>query len=741
VTGSVQPLRGIRVLDLGLGLSAAIAVKILADAGAEVLRLEPSQGDPFYEVYPAYRVWQQGKSVHKVNADALAQTLTESLEGVDLCVMGGEDFPGLTWRHDAGALRVGRERLVVLDIARTPAGWSGAASPSLELFAQARSGLVFEHYSDRPIMFAFAAASYGAALYGVAASLAALFARGQTGHGDVVSTSLLQGALRWCASLWLEAERPGPEFASLIPKDVVPLRLECADGVYVHITPGVPGTYSKLYEVLGIDDPSLDPNSRGSPTGGVEPRLYFGDVELMTRHARRWQSADLLEALWAKQLAVEAVLRPGECWDDPQTIHNGIIRRDAATGAEHVGNPFIYGATSSVESASPPRAAGGAPLSGVRVVDMGSFAAGPHASVILGDLGADVIKLERLEGDAMRPGIHHFAASSRGKRSIAVDAKSPEAMELIRRLCTSADIVHHNFRPGVSARLGVDAVSLRKINPAIIVLESLAYGPSGPKSLQSGFDSCFQAICGLESFPEGADNPPINYRIPIADYGTGTLGSIALMLAMIARQQALACNEMYTSLLNGGIFLLCQVVRGPDGSFTGAAGFDARHLGFHPAESLYQCSDGWIAIAARDAAMARRFAAAFDLNAVARVPRAEWGNTEAQALREAIARRSSADTLRILEAAEVWAVPCEREVGAALQAFSAGETGMVIEDDDPKFGRLRQIGRSVTFAVAELPREGRGRLDTIGGHTREILTECGYSGAEIDQLFERRIVA
>lgn len=738
VDETVKPLCGLRIVDLGVGQCAALACKLLVDAGATVQRLEPPEGDPFYDIYPAYRFWQFGKTIGQGSDVALS----EALIAADLCLIGGEDYPGLNWRYDPATLREGRRRLIVLDITAAPSAWDGEAFPAVELFAQARSGLVFEHYSDRPIMFAFAAASYGAAMHGVAAALAVLLSRGATGAGDVISTSLLQGALRWCAGGWLDAERPGPEFAALIPKDVVPLRFQCADGVHVHITPGVPGTYAKLYDVLGIDDPTLDRNERGSPTGGVHPSRYFGDMELMQRYAGKRQSGELLEALWAQQLPAEPVLLPGGCWDDPQTVHNAVIARDEQ-GWQYVGNPITYGATTVIEADRPKSdaAPSTAPLSGVRVVDLGSFAAGPHASVILGDLGADVIKIERLEGDPMRQGIHHFAASSRGKRSIAVDAKSAEGAEVIRRICATADVVHHNFRPGVSKRLGIDAEALKQVNLAIIVLESLAYGPSGPKSLQSGFDSCFQAVCGLESFPGGSHNAPINYRYAIADYGTGTVGAIAMLLALLERQNGRACNELYASLLNSGIFLKSEVVRSPDGGFVGAPQYDGEHRGFHPAESLYRTADGWIAIAARDQAMAQRLALSLELSGLADLPRQQWDAEQGRELVAAIGQRSSEQILRTLREADVWAVACERDIDVPLNNASLCALGLVVESDDPALGHVRQLGRGFSCAEAQLSSEGRGLLDSIGGHTREILAQCGYREEEIADLLERKIVA
>lgn len=740
MTKPLEALSDIRVVDLGLGMSAALAAKLLANAGAEIIRYEPEAGDPFYDVYPAYRLWQESKQIRTFDEKAVAL----ELQTADVCILGGEDYPGFA--HPFRGEEIGErfKHLVVLDITAGPPGAGCGDFPAVELLAQARSGLANEHYGNRPIMLAFPAASYGAALQGVAALLAALLRKRATGVGDVVRTSLLQGALAWCSSIWAQAENPPDNFRALIPRDVVPLRLECADGVHVHITPGVPGAYAKLYDILGIHDPTMDRNSRGVPTGCDDPAKYFGDVAMMAQYAAKLNSADVLKAMEALQLPGEAVLKPGECWRDPQAIHNGIIQR-TVDGWETVGNPIGCDTVDSVRSGDSvtvgSATSSGAPLAGVKIVDMGCFAAGPYSSVILGDLGADVIKLERLEGDPMRPSFHHYAASNRGKRSIAVDAKDPQGVEIIQRLARWADVVQHNFRPGVSARLGVDARSLKQINPDIIVLESLAFGPDGPKCQQSGFDPSAQAICGHQALAGGENQPPLYYRIAIADYGTATLGAIAMLLALYNRQRGVNTPAIYVSLLNSAIFLMSELVRTPDGNFVGGARINANHLGIHPGESLYQTLDGWVAVAARDEAMAGRLADALGLDQVREKSRSSWGETEAQAIAAAIRPHATADLLGQFKDKHIWAAECCGDLTKVVHSPGMQQAGMLVAFNDPVAGRIEQIGRAFDFSRSPLPADGRGPIDGIGDHTAEILAELGYSSEEISRFFEQKIVA
>lgn len=329
--------RGLQVADVGLGMSAALFAKLLVESGAEVSRLEPGDGDPFYEIYPAYAVWQRGKRIERCKGSA-SERLDALLAKADICIVGGEDYPGLAWRHDASALARRHARLIVTQISACPPGLEGGNHEAVDLLAQACSGLSHEHFSARPIAFALPAPSYGAAIQAMLGTLAALYAREESGHGQVVSTSLLQGALSWLGPLWFEAEKPDALSNGVVPKDPHQLIFRCADGEYIQMFIAVAGGLGKLYSVLGIHDPSIDPADRGISSGTGDPKKFFGDVELIGRHVAHWQSVDLLHALRASGLAGERVSEPGVCWDDPQAVANGIIRTDEH-GTRYVGLP------------------------------------------------------------------------------------------------------------------------------------------------------------------------------------------------------------------------------------------------------------------------------------------------------------------------------------------------------------------------------------------------------------------
>jgi crotonobetainyl-CoA:carnitine CoA-transferase CaiB-like acyl-CoA transferase len=156
---------------------------------------------------------------------------------------------------------------------------------------------------------------------------------------------------------------------------------------------------------------------------------------------------------------------------------------------------------------------------------------------------------------------------------------------------------------------------------------------------------------------------------------------------------------------------------------------------------LYKTADGWIAIAARGEAMAERLASCLGIAGELAAPRAQWSATEAKHLVKVIGKQSTAAILSTLKAANVWAVRCESDLDTLLRDPWWSANGMVLESDDPTLGHLRQIGSCIGFDESPLPREGRGMLDTIGGHTREVLAEVGYTATEIDNLFARKVVA
>jgi crotonobetainyl-CoA:carnitine CoA-transferase CaiB-like acyl-CoA transferase len=149
-------LKDLSVVDFGMGLAGALAARLLGDLGATILRAEPDSGDPFDGVYPAYRLWQRGKSIIRSSGiEEAVLGFDDNLLQADVCIVGGGDHPDLSWRPDVDALSRAYPRLVILDLRGGRKGASDESEPAVELLAQARSGLVFEQYSDRPELMHF----------------------------------------------------------------------------------------------------------------------------------------------------------------------------------------------------------------------------------------------------------------------------------------------------------------------------------------------------------------------------------------------------------------------------------------------------------------------------------------------------------------------------------------------------------------------------------------------------------
>lgn len=715
------------VLDLGVGLSAALVAKLMVELGAKVTRIEPSSGDPFYEVYPSYRL------LRSVCNTAPIESLEELLATADVCIVGGEDHPDASGKFDAAELSTRHPQLIVLDLT---ADLSKTAK-AVDLLIQARTGLCFEQFSQRPVCFATALPTYGAALLGTLGVWSALFERSRSGRGQVVTASMQQGTALFWSPFWMRAQQPDVAFDTITPKDVRHLIFECADGDYIQLVMGVPGALRKLYGVLGIDV-AVAADDRGHPKPNTPTVKYFGDHELIAPRVRRWRRAELLAALRQAGLAAEAVLAPGECWNDEQVRHNSILRDDAA-GWRYVGAPIEL-KPAGLASRIAGKAQTTAPLDGIRIVDLGNFVAGPFSSRLLASLGADVIKVDPPSGAATISGYRTVYASNCGKRSLCVDMKTPEGQQILAKLCETADVVHHNFRVSVAERLGVDAKRLRESNPSLIVLHATAYGSSGPRATHPGFDMVMQALCGHEMRAGGEGNPPLWYRSPFVDFATGTLGAIAIVAGLVHRQATGVTVDAEVSLLDTALFLMSELVEAPDGTRHGVASLDHERTGFHPAESLYQTRDGWIAIAARTDAMAQCLAQTLQLSLPSR---SIWSASERAALAERIKQFDSDDLLKRLNSADVWAERCVADGWAALCADDVARSAQLVVDvPDERYGVVSGcLGPLTNFSRSSIATSTLRAAPTLGQHSEPLLNELGYSPENIQRLRDSRVIA
>jgi crotonobetainyl-CoA:carnitine CoA-transferase CaiB-like acyl-CoA transferase len=735
-----KPLDNLSVVDFGLGLPTALVARMLADAGAQIRRIEPAAGDPFYELHPCYSVWRRDAQISRAGNPAAAIALAaDELATADVCVVGGEDFPGIDWQVDVEELARSHPRLTILEITGYCHGTPEAKAPAVDLLVQAFSGLVHEQYSDRPMLYAMPAPSYGAALQGLVGLLSALIDREQTGKGQIVRSSLFEGALSWLGHSWFMSERSDWSMDLVVPKDVSQLIFRCADGKYLHFALVTANARAHVYGVLGIDDAAAGSAHGGLPSLAKGARNFYGDVDLLQSAILKWRRADLLGKLWALGVAAEPVNKPGEVWDDEQVVHNGTIWRDA-DGVSRVGLPFKVDFNHAEEAPRRRKTSENAPpLQGVRIVDFGTYAAGPHASMILGDLGADVIKVESIAGDPIHGFYRPYSTSSRGKRHLAIDMKKPQGLEIALRLCRGADIVHHNLRPGVAQRLGIDAQSLHRLKPSLVILETSGYGSSGPKSQGAGIDYAIQALCGHEEHAAGEGSGLTCYNPTTVDFAAGMLGAVCSLVAQLRKERTGNGATVATSLLETGLFLLAELIRTRDGTFMPLPRLNYEQTGFHPAERLYQARDSWIAIAARTEEMAQRLLAALGLKARIDKPRRDWGAAQAALIAEAIAQGDAAAVLDTLQTAGVWSVACRAQAKElTLRDPALRERGTVLSTKHARYGDILQIGSQFTLSRAKT--RPSGETASIGQHSREILAEHGYSSAEIAQLYAQAIV-
>jgi crotonobetainyl-CoA:carnitine CoA-transferase CaiB-like acyl-CoA transferase len=730
--GRVPFLEGLIVVDLAAGMAPALVAKFVAEMGATVVRAEDPAGDPFYDYYPAYKVWHRGATLRRIDTAELHRLLATA----DVCLIGGEDHPQLTRILDADELATAHPQLIVLEIGGNPHGTDDSRRPSTELLAQARSGLCYEQFSNRPLAMAFQPANYGAALQGLCALLAALYERLRSGRGQVARTSLFEGVLAWEAMYWMDFEHT-PRTAFVTPKDPVPLIFRCADGVYVHLVMGSAGSKYKLYRVLGIDDPSVKPEDSGLPDPRNGMRNFYGDVDLLAEHVRRFDSAPLLEALWNAGLVAEPVLQPGACWDHPQVHRNGILTRDA-DGVRHVGLPFKAGASSA--SWKEPRVTSALPLAGVKVIDFGAFVAGPLASAILAQLGADVIKVEPLRGEASRAVLLGFMVANRGKRSVAIDLKSPAGTAVARSLAIHADVVTSNFRAGVSKRLGIDPATLHAANPGLVVLESPGYGCDGPLAQRGAFDLVMQALCGHEARAGGQGNEPLWNRTNMVDFAAGMLGAVSVLAALYYRARTLNGAALEVPLLNAGIYLFSELLQKPSGAFVGAPPVNSARTGFRPSEAMYAAQDGWLAIVARDQRAERALAEVLGVNTHVQGEGASWGEREYDVIAQAVSRHTVAELAAELEAAGVWTERCRADMQPnALSDPQLQARGTVRVTQHPRYGRVRQLGN--LYTLSRSPLAGDIPLPDVGQHTREVMLAMGHTDDQIDALLREGVIA
>ena len=386
------------------------------------------------------------------------------------------------------------------------------------------------------------------------------------------------------------------------------------------------------------------------------------------------------------------------------------------------------------------------PLAGVKVLDLTQIMAGPMCTLLLADLGADVIKIERPGSgdDTRRMGSRiaadfaaGFLALNRNKRSIALDLRAPDGKAVFRRLAQTADIVAENFRPGVMERLGLGYETLSQINPRLVYASISGFGGSGPYRHRGGFDLVAQGMSGLMSVTGFPDGPPAKVGVPITDIGAGAFTAFGILAAYIHARRTGLGQQVDASLLEAGIaytvwesaeYFASGAIPGPLGS---------AHRVNAPYQAL-RTADGYINIGAASQPTWEQFCRAIGQETLIDDPRYREPNDRkareaelAALLEDILSRQTTAYWLERLDAAGVVAGP----IYDMAQVYADAQTQareMLVTLPDPELGELRNIGIPVKLSAT--PGSIRRRAPALGEHTRQILHEHGYTDAEVDTL-------
>jgi len=380
------------------------------------------------------------------------------------------------------------------------------------------------------------------------------------------------------------------------------------------------------------------------------------------------------------------------------------------------------------------------------VLDFGLAVAGPYGAQVLSDLGADVIKVNALH-DWYWHSTQLAMACNRGKRSIAIDLKHPEARETIRRLVASADVLMHNMRYKAAVKLGIDYESLREEHPRLVYCHTRGF-ERGPRESLPGNDQTGACLAGVEWEDGGCGRGgrPIWSLTNMGDTGNGFLAAIGICQALYEREKTGRGQWVDTSIVNAQLFNTSCVVARSDGSGFERPELDAMQTGFSAGVRLYPTAKGWLCLClVRDAhwdALGRALGAPELLPGgrfASAAARGEHDEDVAKLLEHAFATRAAADWFAALDAA---GVPCEvssETAGVELwRDPEAQRRQWIVKYPHPAVEEIGQVG--LAFSFSETPARIQGPPALVGAHTREILAELGYAEPEIAALFAARAV-
>jgi len=775
-------LDGIRVVDLTAGLAGPVAGMLLADLGADVIKVHPPGGGPSPDV-PGLHMWDRGKrSAVADPADPADLAALEDLIGrADIVLMGPDASGGLVGHAEltARGLAPGRPAFWIVMppylLGETPwasGGGAGGAESAGLLFAWVGHAWNQASYDDVPVDCVFPVALIMQGIWAAITAVALLAGR-QFGRkvaplvvaGGAHGAELVSPGGFAAARTEPHEHRPGGPGGTLANYRCY----RCADGQWLFFGAFTNAFIRRGFTAIGagwiLDDPRI-----GGDIGRVRRGENLGWVteELKRAFAAR-SRAECLAALEAADCPAAAAGHTADWLDHEQVRAIGLraqLRNDAGEDIVMPG-PLIGLSETPVElrgpaltrhpaiaaldagwpareQASPGAAAGPPelPLAGLRVLNLGTIIAGPYTATLLGELGAEIWKIERPpHGDEFRTahggrGGAGFSVYNRDQRSLLVDLASEPGAGLFRDLVRSSDVVVDNYRVGVLGRLGIDHDRLAAVNPQVTSVSISAFGEAGALAERPGFDPVVQAMSGIMRGQGGTDeaNSPVFLTVPVNDVLAGALATLGTCAALLARARIGRGQRITVTLCASSCLVQSPwLVRAPGAvpsEPTGGRDFP----GPRTLDRLYRGADGWVRLGAQAPGPATGLAGAALARAglISSEPAAAADAAGDAALAAAIAAHVAAlPVAEILRRAAVAGIPAVRarqghELVGDEQLIRHGLLS-VTERDEAGVSRVLP-GR--WLEMPGLRREPPGPAPAVAGqHAAEILAEAGLTPA------------
>ncbi|MCP2256136.1 Crotonobetainyl-CoA:carnitine CoA-transferase CaiB [Prauserella aidingensis] len=750
-TTANRPLDGVRVVDFGQYLAGPLLAAFLADAGADVVRVDPPTG-PRWQ-HPADAMLQRGKrsialDLHDGDDRNVARRLVERAEIVV------ENFrPGVMDRLglDPESALAANPRLLYCSLPGFGADDPRAAVPGWEGVVSAAAGLYLypgctpmDYVGDRsgePIYSAIPAASSYAVFVAAHSVAAALVARERTGAGQRIEVSLFDACFELIGASVMKTDRPpaapaGPRITAGLPQLG---HYRCADGRWLELClfqdkhlrwfaetflppefieddmgdaehmltePALQERARKRYAELLATRPARDWEIAINEQSGASAAVCQTSEEWLTLDSHARDSGAVIELHDPEYGTTYQAEFPIRMSSTPPAVNfpRRPLDADRAEILAELARPVPVARTAAEETIS-------APLDGIRVLDVSQVLAGPTIGRILAEYGAEVIKIHSFLDRQL--GMHLYTNS--GKRSIMLDLKAPDGMAVFERISDGIDVFTQNFTRGVADRMGIGDTALRERNPGLIYVSISAFGHEGYRGGWRGREQLGQGPTGMQ-IRLGGDGEPSMAPYPCNDYGSGNLAAFATLLALYHRLRGGAGQHVQSSLTHSSTFLQIpymvahpgRVWDEPRGQSTKGPGTFAR---------LYPAADRWFYLCSPDG--------------LDGVP--ELAGLAEERLAEVFRTRPAQEWVDRLVAAGAGAHILIDQPDL-MDAPVVQDRGLALERDHPGFGRARMAGPS--FRLSRTPPRAPRPVGPPGADTPAVLADFGFDS---DDLIARDI--